>query len=101
MINFGEAKFSSASTTHGDALTQARRFVSVDKHYRDRVHLEKLAPAKSIDNLDNEIFGVVAAFSLNAVNPLQVFKNALDSAKDLVSSTSISVVYLVGVSYED
>jgi hypothetical protein len=96
-INFGEAKYSGSATPHGLAITQAGRFVSEKKHLRDRVHLISLVSKQSIDNLDQDNFGVVAAFSLNAKNPLVIFKNAMASAATLIATHRITNFYLVGV----
>lgn len=99
-INFGEAKYSGSSTPHGLAITQAGRFVTEKKHLRDRVHLVSLVSKQSIDNLDQDSFGVVAAFSLNAKNPLTIFENAMKSAEKVVAANKITNFYLVGVQDE-
>jgi hypothetical protein len=99
IINFGEAKYSSNGTPHGKAMSQANDFINRDKHYRDRVHLINLVSDKAIENLDDEMFGIIASFSLNAANPLTVLKNALSNAQKLFSSDNIKSVYLVGVSH--
>lgn len=99
-INFGEAKYSSNTSPHGLAITQAHDFVSEKKHLRDRVHLINLVNKESIDNLDLDKFGVVASFSLNAKNPLTIFKNAMDSAEKVVAVHTITNFYLVGVQDE-
>ncbi|MDH1145161.1 hypothetical protein N5C60_11085 [Pseudomonas mosselii] len=96
-INFGEAKYSGSSNPHGLAIGQASDFIKVEKHFRDRAHLEKLACPISISNLDDDKFGVVAAFSVNSDNPMLIFKNALESAKAFVGENSVSGFYLVGV----
>ncbi len=99
-INFGEAKFSGSGTPHGLAITQAGNFISAKKHLRDRIHLEKLVKQPSLDYLDNDSFGVVAAFSLNAQQPLTVFKNAMDSAIKMADAKKVTNFYLVGVRNE-
>lgn len=98
LINFGEAKYSSSASPHGNALAQASDFLDAEKHFRDRVHLVNLVSTDAIDNLDNEKFGVIAAFSINAVNPATIFYNALKTASEIVSLGKISNIYLVGVS---
>lgn len=99
-INFGEAKFSGSNTPHGLAINQARKFLEAKKHLRDRIHLEKLVKQPSLDYLDNDHFGVVAAFSLNAQQPLKIFKNAMDSAIKVAAAKKVTNFYLVGVSNE-
>ncbi len=97
-INFGEAKYSGSSTPHGNAINQAKGFIDDEKHLRDYVHLRELASDASVENLNNDSFGIVASFSINAADPLQILKNAINSAQDKLSLDSIKVVYLVGVS---
>ncbi len=96
-INFGEAKYSAKKSPHGIALDQISEFLTAEKHFRDRPHLEKLVSPSAIANLDNEEFGVVAAFSVNAVNPDVVLINAIAKAKALARVHKISQIYLVGV----
>lgn len=99
-VNFGEAKFSSNMNAHGSALEQIMRFVDEEKHLRDYVHLVNLSSPASIVNLNSQVFGVVAAFSINSKNPLNIFQNALAKAYELIDSGRATVVYLVGVSCE-
>lgn len=97
LINFGEAKFSASGSPHGQALPQISRFITEDKHFRDRVHLINIAPGVPINNLDNNRFGVVAAFSINARKPLDVLRNAAKSSEKLFRPLGIKSIYLVGV----
>jgi hypothetical protein len=101
IINFAEAKFSSVKSKnpHGDAIPQACRFLDEDKHHRDRVHLISLVSHKAIENLANDDIGVFAAFSINSVNPLKIFENALASAQEAFPSKNVKSVYLVGVKH--
>lgn len=98
LINFGEAKYSGSSSPHGNAINQSKRFIEEEKHLRDYVHLRELASEPAIENLNNDSFGIVATFSINAVDPLQVLKNAIESAEEKLSSDRIKAIYLVGVS---
>lgn len=98
LINFGEAKFSGQTNPHGNAISQIGDFLAVDKHFRDRGHLEKIVGSKSIAHLDAEKFGIVAAFSINSSNPLAIFRNALQSAVKFVGAKNVAGFYLVGVS---
>lgn len=97
LVNFGEAKFSSDKNPHGPALDQIDRFVTEEKHLRDRAHLINLVGDNPIEHLDNDRFGIVAAFSVNSDNPLLVFKGALKTALALAAGKNISSLYLVGV----
>lgn len=97
-INFGEAKYSGNSSPHGNAINQSKGFIDDEKHLRDYVHLRELASKSAVENLNNDSFGIVASFSINAEDPLQVLKNAIESAQEKLSLGSIKAVYLVGVS---
>lgn len=99
VINFGEAKFLSppASSPWADAANQANEFFSEEKHFRDRVHLVNLVHVDAIANLDQELFGMVIAFSMNAKNPLTVYKNAISKVESLSLFNKINSVYIVGV----
>ncbi|WP_444998427.1 hypothetical protein [Aliikangiella sp. IMCC44359] len=99
LINYGEAKYSTKETPHGEAIGQARGFIDEEKHFRDRVHLINLVKEEAIQNLDDDKYGVVAAFSLHAVNPLKVLHNALKSAEQKFNLKTIKKVYLIGVTH--
>lgn len=97
-INFGEAKYSGSANPHGNAINQSKGFIDDEKHLRDYVHLRELAADAAVENLNNDSFGIVASFSINTTDPLEVLKNAISSAQEKLSSDSIKAVYLVGVS---
>lgn len=106
MINFGEAKFSSSSSPYGGnsgdskgAGGQADGFINSQKHLMDGVHLPHLAGQEAADNLNNDLFGVVLAFSINAENPLTVFKNAIQKALEYTHLKKAKNIYIVGVSH--
>lgn len=96
-VNFGEAKFSGSANPHGLAMKQAARFISEQKHLRDRAHLVNFVNKTSIDLLDDDGFGVIAAFSINSATPLDIFKNALKTAIKFTEENDIHSLYLVGV----
>lgn len=100
IINFGEAKYCSNTTSYGRALRQAGGFVKVQKHKRDRVHLINLASPKGIFNLDNDIHGVIAAFSVHANDQATIYKNALAKAASFAKDHKVKFVYLIGVTHE-
>lgn len=100
-LNFGEAKYSSGNTSYGIALNQAGKFIAAKKHKRDWVHLVNLASDASIQNLNKNLLGVIAAFSIHAKDPLTIFKNALQKAVEFAEKNSVSFVYMVGVTHED
>lgn len=107
IINFGEAKFSSSSSPYGGnsgdstgAGGQADGFIGDAKHLMDGVHLGSLAGEHPVSNLDNDLFGVILAFSINAVNPLLVLKNALENSLTYQNLKKAKNIYIVGVSHE-
>ncbi|CAD0009490.1 hypothetical protein [Flavobacterium chungangense] len=107
IINFGEAKFSSTSSPYsgisGDssgAGGQADGFIGGNKHLMNGPHLGSLAEEDPATNLDNDLFGVVLAFSINAANPLMVLKNALEHSKTYENLKKAKNIYIVGVSHE-
>ncbi|OCX54282.1 hypothetical protein BEL04_08470 [Mucilaginibacter sp. PPCGB 2223] len=107
IINFGEAKFSSTASPYGGnsgdssgAGGQADGFIGASKHLMDNVHLGSLAGEKAALNLDNDQYGVVLAFSINASNPLLVLKNALEQAQTYENLKGAKNIYIVGVSHE-
>lgn len=100
IINFGEAKYCSSTTSYGRALKQAGDFVTVKKHKRDRVHLVSLATSEGISNLDNNVHGVIAAFSIHADDQLTVYRNALKKAAEFSENHSVKFVYMIGVTHE-
>lgn len=100
LVNFGEAKYSGSKNPHGLALLQIDSFLSAEKHLRDHVHLRHLCHEDSITNLDDDRFGVVAAFSINGTNTAAILKNAVDAALQLANKHGIEQVFVVGVSYE-
>ncbi|MFT6654924.1 MAG: hypothetical protein ACJAWI_001696 [Marinomonas primoryensis] len=98
IINFGEAKYSGVINPHGNAITQSEGFIEKQKYLRDYVHLRELVSGAAIDNLNDDSFGIVAAFSINTDDPLQVLRNAIETAQEKLNSDKIKAVYLVGVS---
>lgn len=99
VINFGEAKFVSSGNSHGKAISQSAGFFDKNKHLTDRVHLLNLVSEIAKNNLDNDDFGVIAAFSINSDNPLDILENALKSAQKEFPSRGVKFVYLVGVKH--
>ncbi|WP_138438960.1 hypothetical protein [Marinobacter alexandrii] len=98
LINFGEAKYSGSVNPHGDAIDQSKGFIDDEKHLRDYFYLKDLAPNSSVENLNNDNFGIVASFSINSSNPIHILENAVKTAELKLGSDCIKSVYLVGVS---
>ncbi len=107
IINFGEAKFSSSASPYGGksgessgAGGQADGFIGATKHLMDGVHLGSLAGIDAANNLDKDHFGVVLGFSINALNPLLILKNAIESSQAYENLRKAKNIYIIGVSYE-
>lgn len=99
VINFGEAKFASNGNSHGRAISQSAGFIDEEKHYRDWNHLRNLVSANAIKTFEADDFGVIASFSINSDNPIDIFKNALESAQKTFPSRKVKFVYLIGVKH--
>lgn len=97
LINFGEAKYSGSSNPHGDAINQIIDFLKVEKHLRDANHLTHLVHENASCNLDDDQFGVIAAFSINSANYDLIMRNALTSITQKKLIEKCSFIYLVGV----
>ncbi|MDI3359344.1 hypothetical protein QQF21_12170 [Lelliottia sp. V89_10] len=101
VINFGEAKYSGGSSNpHGEAISQINDFLDVEKHLRDTNHLVNLVCENACKNLDNDNFGIVAAFSINSDNYDLIMKNAFDSINEKGLLNKCKIVYLVGVMFK-
>lgn len=98
LLNFGEAKYSSTVNPHGNAISQIDGFINEEKHLRDRVHLINIAPPIAISNLDNDDFGIIAAFSINSPNPLPIIGHAINTAVATFRTSNVKMIYVVGVS---
>ena len=99
VIHFGEAKYSSNSNPYSDAAEQVDRFLQEEKHLRDTPYLNILAP-DGMDALDNDIWGVVIAFSLDAQHPLNVLRHAVERAQQFARISSSRAIVVVGVSHD-
>lgn len=97
LINFGEAKFSGTVNPHGKAIPQAEGFINEEKHFRDRAHLVNLTSPKSIENLDDDKFGAIAAFSINSKDHDSIMDNALESIKKSGLFEKVQCAYVIGV----
>lgn len=107
IINFGEAKFSSNSSPYSGgsgessgAGGQADGFIAAEKHLMNGPHLGSIAGDAPSANLDNDIFGIVLAFSINAANPLAILNNALVQSKTYENLKKAKNIYIVGISHE-
>lgn len=107
IINFGEAKFSATSSPYGGnsgdttgAGGQADGFINETKHLRDSVHLMHLAGEDATNNLNDDQFGVVLGFSINAEKPLLILKNATEKTQAYEHLKKAKNIYIVGVSHE-
>lgn len=96
-INYGEAKFSLLGNPHGRSSSQANRFFSEEKHFRDRVHLVNLVGSNAIANLDDELYGAVIAFSINSKDVKQIFLNSIKAIEEKLDLYNVSKIYMVGV----
>lgn len=106
LVNFGESKFSTSDSPYGGnsgestgAGGQADGFINEEKHLRDTIHLEQLAGVDATKNLNDDKFGIVLAFSMNAKKPLLIFKNAVETAREYIHLKKAANIYIIGVSH--
>lgn len=97
LINFGEAKFSGSVNPHGKAIPQAEGFINEQKHFRDRAHLVNLVSPESIENLDDDKFGAIAAFSINSEDRDSIMNNAIESIQESGLFEKVQCAYVIGV----
>lgn len=98
LIHFGEAKYSSSKNPYEAAINQANDFISNKKHYIDIVHLEKIIQKKEpIENLVNNYYSIVAAFSINSDNHQRIIEHAIERISNLDIYTKARNIYLIGV----
>lgn len=98
LIHFGEAKYSSSKSPYSEAIIQADRFVTEEKHYRDIPHLKSIIEKdQPIQNLVQKKFSIVAAFSINSENSRLIIENAVKKVSEFDINTSAQNIYLVGV----
>lgn len=96
-IIFGEAKYCSSSTPRKKALEQIITFIEKEKDIAELDYLKNFA--KNRISCEKAVLGkkgYVAAFSLNAKNPTEIFENALksDEVKNLLVHQEL---YLIGI----
>ncbi|HIW06925.1 MAG TPA: hypothetical protein H9889_06320 [Candidatus Ignatzschineria merdigallinarum] len=96
LLNYGEAKYLKRSSPHKQALDQIQSFFNDEKHFRDRVYLRDLVSDEIIQNLDDRLYGAIAAFSINAKEPNVVIMNALNNISEEVHDL-VQQIYLIGV----
>lgn len=97
-IHFGEAKYSSSKNPYTEAIDQADGFIKEEKHLYDIINLEKIFQKKEpIENLAQDKFSIVAAFSINSDNPKLIIENAVKKVSEFNINTSAQNIYLVGV----
>lgn len=98
-INFGEAKYSRKKNPYHDSIVQIDDFLSREKHFRDMVHLEKLAPGLPYENLASQKYGVVASFSLNGKTEDNIIEKAIQHALGMATYAKFERIYIIGVRY--
>ena len=100
LIAFGEAKYSGNGSPYPNALTQICDFITLEKDVAELTDLSKFVSEKAISNALDNNKAYIAAFSLNAKNPDQIFENILLS-EYLKPILKYSELYLIGVEIDD
>lgn len=95
-IVFGEAKYKASSNPHSSAIKQVAKFIEEKKDVSDYVHLQNFNLDRALNNARNLNKGYAIAFSLKAVNPMEIFSNVLKS-KHLQVLLNYPESYIIGV----
>lgn len=100
IVAFGEAKYSGSTNPYSDALVQIIDFISNEKDKMELADLQKFVSDVAIESALKDKRAYIAAFSINAARPAQIFSNILKSEyiKDLLLYPEL---YLIGVEIDD
>ncbi|TCK59929.1 hypothetical protein [Seleniivibrio woodruffii] len=97
VLSFGEAKYSSNNNPYDNAINQINTFIKDKKDDQDLSDLRHFVSKESLKNYtDNGKKAYIAAFSLNAVNKISIFKKVLDH-KDFKKLLKYHHVYVFGI----
>jgi hypothetical protein len=96
LISFGEAKYSSSSNPHSDAVNQIVGFIQNKKDEMELIDLKYFTSKEAIENALDEKKGFVAAFSINGKQYDRIFNTILKS-DDIDPLLDFPEFYLIGV----
>lgn len=99
-IAFGEAKYSGSASPYTDALTQINDFVDNQKDIMECALLQSFVSEQAMANAMGNAKAFIAAFSVNAVKPDTVMKNAVKSTYTQ-KLTCHKELYLIGVEVDN
>lgn len=92
----GEAKYVKDSNAYNNSLKQINQFISENKHKDDIGLLFFVASQKSLENINNDVFSVCAAFSSTSIKT-ETLENNIKNNEEFQKALTYSNVYLVAV----
>lgn len=95
-IAFGEAKYSSVTNPHANAVNQIVEFICLEKDKAELTILQHFVSADAIKKSLDGAKAYVAAFSINSENPQEIIKNVLLS-ENIDPLLSFPEVFVIGV----
>jgi len=100
LLTFGEAKYSGSSNPYVKALSQIVGFIEKKKDVAELVVLMHHVSKEAVDKCVQGIKSYAAAFSINAVKPNLIIRNALlsEETRDLLKHKKL---YIIGVEIND
>ena len=98
ILVFGEAKYSSNSSSYGRAYDQIIDFIAGNKDEIDLVHLENFVGVFPIERFKSGFKAYSAAFALKGKNPGKAMLRASRSKK-LKPLLNYSEIYIIGVEF--
>lgn len=96
LIAFGEAKFSSSTNPHLNALSQIVEFIELEKDTAELIIIQNFVSIEATENSLDGKRAYVAAFSINSKNPGQIIKNALKSSA-IDQLLNFPEIYVIGI----
>lgn len=99
-IIFGEAKYNSLSNPYNEAIGQVEDFIEKGKDKMELSDIKHFVTEKAVDNFLDHKKGFAVSFSVKAVNPCEVIKNAICS--ELIDKIKqYDEFYIIGVIIND
>ncbi|MBS2098860.1 hypothetical protein [Carboxylicivirga linearis] len=96
LLSFGEAKYSSSSNPHTDAINQIVGFIAKNKDKMELTDLKHFCSKEAVGNAIKGHKAYVAAFSVNGQQYDRIFDTALNS-KGFEELLGFPELYIIGV----
>lgn len=96
LMTTGEAKYIKGANSYNSSLSQINDFIKNNKHIEDLALLFFFVPENSLENMNNGIFSIGAAFSATSIDTDTLIGNILDN-KAFQSAIQNNTVFLLAV----